>query len=487
MKKSLILLLPFFISFAIASASLAASRDASPIEVAEPAPVVERTKVVEPAPVVERTKVAEPAPVVERTKVAEPAPVVERTKVVNPDSMRPTSGTSIINPDSMRPTSGTRVTDPSNSAAAGPTPHPSPREEPQEISLEEQAFIKNLKEEDKRSWSANGRQYQVIKSIGCENGQISLIGDEQFICNNNQWAGPIGKKLSVKDDKTKPILNEKMLAQIESDVDSAWEKARKKIADMSEAELSAMYAGFVQASLKDLLPELFDEEDLTDSDNSPENLKKKSSIKGKGILENLKSEEQQIWADYEEKVAALKAEYLAAQGPLHEALISDPLVQSFNALKKAAEAPYKAIYWSLKAQAGVEYNEEIALLPSKLEEANLVAEEQYALAKEAADNEEDLSAAFINYADALFKAQSDFDNGPAVAEAKKKAKISKAWSNLTTKKSEIRKAIYASNPDIASAFKAHYSKINPLYADYKLQLLEAEQERDEALAALESK
>jgi len=42
MKKSLILLLPFFISFAIASASLAASRDASPTEVAEPAPVVER-------------------------------------------------------------------------------------------------------------------------------------------------------------------------------------------------------------------------------------------------------------------------------------------------------------------------------------------------------------------------------------------------------------------------------------------------------------
>jgi hypothetical protein len=387
----------------------------------------------------------------------------------------------------MRPTSGTRVTDPSSSAAAGPTPHPSPREEPQEISLEEIDFIKNLKEEDIRSWSANGRQYQVIKSMGCENGQISLIGDEQFICNNNQWAGPIGKKLSDKDDKTKPILNEKMLAQIESDVASAWEEARKKIANMSEAELSAMYAGFAQPSLKDLFPELFDDEDLIDSSGSSLNLKKQQALTGlkdTNLVKNVEetAEVKQIWDDYEKEVFAIKVEYKAGIYVALSAYYDSPGYAQY----KAAYLQYYIIYLELKAIAETAYDEAIAALPDIRDDAILAAFNQYDLDMAAAVTSADETAAFSKLSDAIFKAQIDYDDGPALAEATKEASISSAWKSYLSLSTKILKDMINSDTALSSDYKAKNSKIAELKAAYNEQLLEAEQERDAALAALKS-
>jgi hypothetical protein len=73
MKKSLILLLPFFISFAIASVSLADKHV-----------VVHADQVYGTA---DQEKGVDPSNSSSSTKVAEPPPVVERTKVVNPSSI----------------------------------------------------------------------------------------------------------------------------------------------------------------------------------------------------------------------------------------------------------------------------------------------------------------------------------------------------------------------------------------------------------------
>jgi len=392
------------------------------------------------------------------------------------------------------------------------------RGKPQEINEAERVFIKNLKEEDKRSWSANGKEYRTIKSKGCEDRQISSIEGSMFVCKGGQWFGPIGRASLVVGTVAKLKLDEKRRGDIRSSVEREWAKTRQKIAQMPNEELALMRTinakrraergdeegrrGFIFEKGKPVY------KNLNNLPNSPNNLRQKRALRDANTLKNLKytdeAEAQRILSKYMEKVSVIEAEYRAKYDAQHAVYISDPVQKDILDKYQDAIQQYTDINHILLAMAEDSDDEQLKGLYDDFEKAKTVADQLYDLAKQTADEEEDLDkgaelleTANAAYIDALSDAQSQYETGLENAEVTNKAFIVDANSTFYSEISSIfsgtgASALEATSPiwsgmgvdALETIAEKNTNIIEGLETALEQLLLAAAQVRDEELAGI---
>ena len=344
-------------------------------------------------------------------------------------------------------------------------------------------------------------------------GDTYIPGDSSNLERESQKlaldVGPVNANeisSSGKDDKAKPILDDKMLAQIENDVARAWEEARKKIANMSAEEVSEMKGIYTDLDLRALISKLLDDEDLTDSDNPSMNLKKQQGLKDTSLVKNVEetaekaAEIKKIWDSYYAKSDAWWDEYYGGREAAWDIFEASPSADYFSAVV----ALYWDLYQSLLVAADDQYDQDIADLSSTLQDANSDADKKLDLDIAAAsdahkghdeDTEEEegkdddqqskqemKDTANTVYIKAVSDALNAYIDGPAKAELIMKAFKSSALSDWN-------KNYDALMPELAISdvyMNSYMTKLEELKADLNKKQSAGRKERDEALAALES-
>lgn len=161
---------------------------------------------------------------------------------------------------------------------------------------------------------------------------------------------------------------------------------------------------------------------LNNLPNSPNNLRQKRALRDANTLKNLKytdeAEAQRILSKYMEKVSVIEAEYRAKYDAQHAAYIGDPVQKDILDKYQDVIQQYTDINHILLAMAQDSDDEQLKGLYDDFEKAKTAADQLYDLAKQTADEEEDLDkraelleTANAAYIDALSDAQVTIWNG----------------------------------------------------------------------------
>ena len=447
MDKLLAIFISSVITLSVSTNSLAASRGDSS-DSTEQARVVEQRQV-------ETTRVS----------VINPDSMLPTpdNRVVNPDSMRPTPDVGVINPDSMLPTPDNRVVDPDSML---PTPDnrvvnpDSMRPTPDVGVLNPDSMLPEPDSSNvERTGSADSNPTPHPKPQEIRN-------EEKDFINNLQKA----YKIQLQFDENR-------LANIKEDIATEWESAKQAIAQMSGPESAMMYSGY--ANTKPTLT-LDDQVLKAWGVDLVKDFKELHSLKDQGLVKQIEkiAAAQKIWADYYAKVADIEAWYQTLYDALMAKMAS--LSQQVQDNYDTAIEPLKLARDEAILVAEDEYKSDLAEAEAIMTQEFEDAEKKYHEDLAAANNAEEEEAAMTTYLASQAAIQEKYAMAVASAKVSRDEKIALAWELFL---SEVKLYAPPSVKQIMTLLEPYFDALKAL----RIQLLlEAEQERDEALAALES-
>ena len=445
MNKLLSVFISFVITLSLSTTSLAASRGDS-------SDTNNQTRVVERQVEAVEVSVINPDSMLPTpdNRVVNPDSMLPTpdNRVVDPDSMRPTPDVGVINPDSMLPTPDNRVVNPDSMR---PTPDvgvlnpDSMLPEPDSSNVERTGSVDSNPTPHPKP--------QEIRNI-----------EKDFI-NNLQKA----YKIQLQFDENR-------LANIKEDIATEWESAKQAIAQMSGSDSATMYLGYANAK-----PTLkLDDQVLKEwGIDFAKDFKEQHGLEDQGLAKQIAeiAAVQKIWDDYYAKVANIEAWYQT---------LFDALMAQMASLSQKVQDNYDAAIAHLKLareeaillaedQYKSDLAEAAATMTQELEDAAKKYHEDLAAANDAEEEE----AAMNAYLAAQAAIQEKYAMDVAAAKASRDAKIALAWEVFL---SEAKLYAPPSVKQIMTLFEPYFDALQAM----RIQLLKAaEQERDEALAALE--
>ena len=277
--------------------------------------------------------------------------------------------------------------------------------------------------------------------------------------------------------KIKLLFDENSLANIKKNIASEWEGAKQAIAQMSGSESATMYSGY--ANLKPALK--LDDQVLRDwGVDLGKDFKELHSLNDEGLAKQIEkiAAVQKIWADYYAKVADIEAFYQTLYGAIMANMAS--LSQQVQDNYDTAIEPLKLARDEAILVAEDEYKSDLAEAEAIMTQEFEDAEKKYHEDLAAANNAEEEEAAMTTYLASQAAIQEKYAMAVASAKVSRDEKIALAWELFL---SEVKLYAPPSVKQIMTLLEPYFDALK----DFRTQLLlKAEQERDEALAALES-